>query len=91
MENAAKYLKSVGYEKIGAWGISMGSVYVLLNACCYPDLISFVVASSPLYFVFQAINKKKYKCSIDLFKNFHLMFNLIQNKIYKAISNSKYI
>jgi len=59
IEAGAKYLKSIGYEKVGIWGISMGSVYVLLSACYYPDLISFVVAPSPLYFVFEAVDKKK--------------------------------
>ncbi|OUM68502.1 hypothetical protein PIROE2DRAFT_3795 [Piromyces sp. E2] len=61
VENAAKYLKSIGYEKIGIWGISMGSLYVLLSACYYPDLISLVVAASPNYFVVQAMNKSKSK------------------------------
>ena len=61
IEKAAKYLKSVGYEKIGVWGVSMGSVYVLLCACYFPDLISFVVAASPLYFVYQAVDKNKCK------------------------------
>jgi len=59
VENAAKYLKSIGYEKIGIWGVSMGAVYVLLCASYFPDLINFVVAASPLYFVFEAVDKNK--------------------------------
>ncbi|ORX71748.1 alpha/beta-hydrolase [Anaeromyces robustus] len=61
IEKAALYLKSIGYEKIGIWGISMGSVYVLLGACYYPDLIQYVIAASPLYFVFEAVDVKKCK------------------------------
>jgi len=61
IEAAAKYLKSIGYEKIGIWGVSMGAAYVLLGACYYPDLISYVVAASPLYFVYEAIDKKRCK------------------------------
>ncbi|KAL6600888.1 acyl-CoA thioester hydrolase C terminal-domain-containing protein [Neocallimastix sp. 'constans'] len=59
IEKAANYLKSIGYEKIGLWGISMGSIYVLLSACYFPDLISLVIAASPCYFVVQAMDSKK--------------------------------
>ena len=59
VEYASKYLKSKGYEKIGIWGISMGSIYALLSACYYPDLISLVIAASPCYFVVQAMDSKK--------------------------------
>ena len=59
IENAAKYLKSIGYEKVGLWGISIGSIYVLLSACYYPDLINLVIAASPCYFVTQAMDSKK--------------------------------
>eukprot|EP00833_Pecoramyces_ruminatium_P013104 jgi/Orpsp1_1/1187136/evm.model.d7180000055675.1 len=58
-ENAAKYLKSVGYEKIGIWGISMGAVYALLCASYFPDLISLVVAASPMYYVLPAVDSNK--------------------------------
>ena len=59
VEKASNYLKSIGYEKIGIWGISMGSIYALLSACYYPDLISLVIAASPCYFVTQAMDSKK--------------------------------
>jgi len=59
IENSAKYLKSIGYEKIGLWGISMGSIYVLLGACYYPDLINLVIGASPCYFVVQGMDSKK--------------------------------
>jgi len=39
----------------------MGAAYVLLGACYFPDLIQFVVASSTIYFVFEAIDRKKCK------------------------------
>ena len=53
------YLKSIGYEKIGIWGISIGSIYALLSACYFPELISLVIAASPCYFVIQAMDSKK--------------------------------
>ena len=59
VENASKYLKSIGYEKIGIWGISIGSIYALLSGCYFPDLISLVIAASPCYFVVQAMDSKK--------------------------------
>ena len=59
VETTSKYLKSIGYDKIGIWGISMGSIYALLSACYYPDLISLVIAASPCYFVVQAMDSKK--------------------------------
>lgn len=59
VENAANYLKSIGYEKIGIWGISIGSLYALLSGCLLPDLISLVVAASPCYFVIQGMDSKK--------------------------------
>ena len=59
VENAANYLKTIGYEKIGIWGISIGSIYALLSGCYYPDLISLVIAASPCYFVVQAMDSKK--------------------------------
>jgi len=59
VEKAAMYLKSIGYEKIGIWGISIGSIYALLSACYFPELISLVIAASPCYFVIQAMDSKK--------------------------------
>ena len=59
VENASKYLKSIGYEKIGIWGISIGSIYALLSACYFPDLINLVIGASPCYYVTQAMDSKK--------------------------------
>jgi len=54
IEKAGKYLKSEGFNKIGMWGFSAGSVYSLLGGVYFPDLISLVIASSPSNFVFQS-------------------------------------
>lgn len=59
LEKAAKHLKSIGYEKIGVWGISYGGIYALLCGVYFPDLISLVVAASPLHFVIQAMDSNK--------------------------------
>ena len=37
----------------------MGSIYALLSACYFPDLINLVIAASPCYFVTQAMDSKK--------------------------------
>jgi len=71
MERAITYAKSVHYEKIGLWGISMGSIYVLLSACYFPDLVDVVMAASPCYFVIQAIDSRwntVYDCSSCSYK-----------------------
>jgi hypothetical protein len=59
VEKSAIYLKSIGYERIGIWGISMGSIYALLSGCYFPELISLVIAASPCYFVTQGMDSKK--------------------------------
>jgi len=62
MERAGNYLKSEGYEKVGIWGFSAGSVYALLSGVKFPDLFSLIIASSPGNYVFEPIivgmNKK---------------------------------
>jgi len=71
VEKAATYLKSIGYEKIGIWGISMGSIYALTSASYFPDLISLVFAASPNYFVVEGMNSSKnrsLKASIFTYK-----------------------
>lgn len=55
VEKAAKYLKSEGFEKIGMWGFSAGSVYALLSGVYFSDLLSLIVASSPGNYVFQGL------------------------------------
>lgn len=47
VEEAAKALGAEGYERLGIWGISYGSIYALLSGICLPDLISAVVAVAP--------------------------------------------
>ncbi|ORX75605.1 hypothetical protein BCR32DRAFT_285020 [Anaeromyces robustus] len=53
VESAAKYLKSEGFEKIGMWGFSAGSVYALLSGVYFSDLLSLIVVTSPGNYVFQ--------------------------------------
>jgi len=55
-ENAAKYLKSNGYEKIGFYSASMGSVYALLSVSYFPELFSFVAISAALNYVYEAVS-----------------------------------
>ena len=54
---AAEWLKGAGYEKIGVWGISMGTCLAVLAAANFPELISCVVAVSPMHMVTQAERK----------------------------------
>jgi len=61
IKNATIYLNSIGYDKVGVWGISMNSIYCLLAACYYPELISLAIAASCNYFVVPGMDKKKHK------------------------------
>ena len=54
---AAKWLKRRGYNKIGVYGISMGTCLAVLAAACFPGLISCLVLVSPMYMVTQAERK----------------------------------
>ncbi len=54
---AAEWLKKAGYEKIGVWGISMGTCLAVLAAANFPDLISCAVLVSPMHMVTQAEKK----------------------------------
>ena len=51
---AADRLKNDGYEKIGAYGLSMGTCIAVLAAVHFPELISCLVLVSPMYMVTQA-------------------------------------
>ncbi|KAL6612023.1 hypothetical protein U3516DRAFT_752844 [Neocallimastix sp. 'constans'] len=50
---------AIGYEKIGVWGISLGSICVLSNGCLLPGLITLVITACSCYFVVQGIGSKK--------------------------------
>lgn len=54
---AARWLRGAGYEKIGVWGISMGTCLAVLAAAEYPELISCAVLISPMHMVTQAEKK----------------------------------
>ncbi|OUM68455.1 hypothetical protein PIROE2DRAFT_58101 [Piromyces sp. E2] len=58
-EKAGNYLKSIGYEKIAFYSISMGSVYALLSGSYFPELFGLVVVSAPLNYVYQAVSPDK--------------------------------
>ena len=54
VEKAAIWLKKNGYEKIGVYGISLGTTIAVLAAVHFPELISCMVLVSPMYMVTQA-------------------------------------
>lgn len=54
---AAKWLKKQGYNKVGIYGISMGTCLAVLAATHFPELISCLVLVSPMYMVTQAERK----------------------------------
>ncbi len=47
VERAATRLNALGYQKVGVWGISMGSLLALLSGVYLPGLVSCVIAVSP--------------------------------------------
>lgn len=57
VRKAALCLQSEGYEKIGLWGFSKGAELVLLAGSVFTDLISCVVAVSPINICGQGIKK----------------------------------
>lgn len=61
VERPALWLRSRGCEKVGLWGISKGGELALLAASLMPELISCVVAVSPMDMVCQAIDPGKKK------------------------------
>lgn len=58
LERAALYLQGAGYKKVGAWGISMGAELALLAGVYMPELISCVIAASPISFITQGVSPK---------------------------------
>ena len=57
VENAIKWLKEQGYQKIGIDGMSKGSEMALLAASMFPEL-SCVIARVPSYFVSEGLSGK---------------------------------
>lgn len=58
-QRAAAELHRRGYEKVGMWGISMGSEYALLSGEKFPNLISCVVAVCPADVNNQALDQSR--------------------------------
>lgn len=58
VERAALRLKKDGYSKVGVWGISMGAELALLAGCYFPEVISCVIAASPINISTQGLSKK---------------------------------
>ena len=57
VENAIKWLKEQGYQRIGIDGMSKGSEMALLSASMFPKL-SCVIARVPSYFVSEGLSGK---------------------------------
>ena len=57
VQMAALRLRQEGYEKIGLWGFSKGAELALLGGSLLPELISCVVAISPINVCCQGISK----------------------------------
>ena len=57
-ELAGKWLRKRGYDKIGIWGVSLGSIFALLCASKMPEYYSCAVAVSPNCVCVQGIQKK---------------------------------
>lgn len=58
VEKAARWLKNAGYAKIGVWGISMGAELALLAGAYMPELLSCVIAASPICVISQGLGVK---------------------------------
>lgn len=59
LEEAAKRLHGMGYEKVGLWGISKGAELALTAGSLLPELVSAVVAVAPMNTVCQGFAKDK--------------------------------
>lgn len=59
VEKAAQRLRALGCEKVGLWGISKGAELALLAASLMPELVSCVVAVSPIHIVCQGISNQR--------------------------------
>lgn len=56
---AATRLRVLGYQRVGMWGISMGSLLALLCGAYLPELVSCVIAVSPGDVCTQAMTRGK--------------------------------
>ena len=59
LETVAKRLHSMGYEKVGLWGISKGAELALTAGSLLPGLVNAVVAVAPMSLVCQGFSKNK--------------------------------
>ncbi len=75
-ENAVKWLKSQGFEKIGIMGTSTGAGYILLCASLISD-INCVIAVSPLDYVMEGIKSMLFRqnCSVYTYRGEDLPYS----------------
>lgn len=59
LETAVKRMKKDGYRNVGLWGISMGAELALLAGALMPDLVSCVVAVSPISIATQGFGENR--------------------------------
>lgn len=59
LEEAAKRLHDMGYEKVGLWGISKGAELALTAGSLLPGLVNAVIAVAPMNTVCQGFVKEK--------------------------------
>ncbi len=59
LEAAAKRLHSMGYEKVGLWGISKGAELALTAGSLLPGVVNAVIAVAPINTVCQGFAKDK--------------------------------
>ena len=59
LEAAARRLHSMGYEKVGLWGISKGAELALTAGSLLPGLVNGVVAVAPMNTVCQGFAREK--------------------------------
>ena len=65
IQRAAEWLRKNGRNKVALWGISMGGEYALLAGSLLPELISCVIAVSPMDVVTQGCSSKGRPRTID--------------------------
>lgn len=59
LEEAARRMHQLGYEKVGLWGISKGAELALTAASLLPELVNAVVAVAPINTVCQGFAKER--------------------------------
>lgn len=57
LEAAAMRLHSMGYEKVGLWGISKGAELALTAGSLLPGLVNAVIAVAPMNTVCQGFSE----------------------------------